>query len=63
VTDVRDEGTSRSIEIPLTLLVEQIAPFAPDDLGKIPGQLPVEDVAIRVAMRGSDRAVPGGEDR
>jgi hypothetical protein len=63
VANVRDEGTSRTVEIPLTLLVPEIAAFSPDDLGKIPGELPVEDVTIRIAMRGSDRAVPGGEER
>jgi hypothetical protein len=63
VADVRDEGTSRSVEVPLTLLVIQVTAFPPDDLGKIPGELPVEDVTIRIAMRGSDRAVPGGEER
>jgi hypothetical protein len=63
VADVRDEGASRTVEVPLTLLIEQVTAFSPDDLGKIPSELPVEDVTIRIAMRGSDRTVPGGEDR
>jgi hypothetical protein len=63
VADVRDEGTARSVEVPLTLVVPQVAPFPPDDLGKIPIELPVEDVTVGIAMRGSDRAVPGGEER
>jgi hypothetical protein len=63
VADVRDEGTARSVEVPLTLVVPQVATFPPDDLGKIPIELPVEDVTVGIAMRGSDRAVPGGEER
>ena len=62
VADVGDEGTSGSVEILSALVVPQVAPFSPDDLGEFPGELPVEDVTVRIAMRRGDRAVPGGED-
>ena len=60
VADVRDERPSVSVEIPLTLVIPQVAPLPPNDLREIPGELPVEDVTVRIAMRGSDRAVPAG---
>jgi hypothetical protein len=62
VSDIRDERPARAIEVLSTLVVPQIAAFAPDDLREIPSELPVEDVTIGIAMRGSDRSVPGGED-
>jgi hypothetical protein len=62
VSDIRDERPARAIEVLSTLVVPQIAAFAPDDLREIPCELPVEDVTIGIAMRGSDRSVPGGED-
>jgi hypothetical protein len=60
--DIRDEGTAGAIEVLSTLVIPQIAAFSPDDLREIPSELPVEDVTIRIAMRGSDRSVPGGEE-
>jgi hypothetical protein len=62
VSDVRDKGAARAVEVLSTLVIPQIAPFTPDDLGEIPGELPVEDVPVGIAMRGSDRTIPGGED-
>jgi hypothetical protein len=63
VSHVRDERSARSIEIPLTLAVPEVAPFPPHDLGEIPGELAVEDVTFRVAMRGSDLAGSWGGRR
>jgi hypothetical protein len=62
MADVCDEGASGSVEVPLTLVVPQVAPFSPYDLGEFPGELSVEDVTLWVSMRGSDRAIPGGEE-
>ncbi|MEP7085930.1 MAG: hypothetical protein ABI884_01235 [Gemmatimonadota bacterium] len=58
--DVRDKGSTASIEISTAGFIPQVAPFAPNDLGEIAGQLPVEDVAVWIAMRGSDLRFLGG---
>jgi len=62
VADVGDESAAASIEIPAAAFVPQIAPFPANDRGKIAGELPIENVALGVAMRSSDRTIPEGED-
>jgi len=62
VADVGDEGTAAAIEIAASAVVPEIASLAADDEGEISGQLSVENVAVGVAMRRSDRTTPAGGD-